>query len=192
MDRQSWNQRTQILLCLRLDLWLRMTTFLSWSHIGSLTGLPVRMHLATVRLSWNSGCFQEAQLFTPPFVGIGFSEQATAKQMEDSRLASLLIPATVFFVNQLFSYFKYEWVLLSLLVTLPRAGGFRRETKGIWENDPWNKNLGLGVQESEGCSILLGLLKFFAPTKLPLLSPLGLRDITWCPASNVQDSNTKH
>lgn len=31
-----------------------------------------------------------------PSVGIGFSEQATAKQMEDSRLASLLIPATVF------------------------------------------------------------------------------------------------
>lgn len=56
------------------------------------------------------------------------------KQQQSKWKTAGLIPPNschCFFLNQLFSYFKYEWVLLSSLVTLPRAGGFRRETKGI-------------------------------------------------------------
>lgn len=45
---------------------------------------------------------------------------------------------------------------------------------------------------SEDCNILLEWVNFFVPTKLPLLYPLGLKDITLCLARKVQDSNTKH
>lgn len=102
-----------------------------WPHIGSLRDLQVRMHLATVRLSWNSGCFQEAPLFTPPFCGHRVFRTSNSKA--NGRQQACIPPNSChcFFLNQLFSYFKYEWVLLSSLVTLPRAGGFRRETKGI-------------------------------------------------------------